>query len=146
MNTITDAASEICQWPGFEGSLIRFAQELVLRRVGWTTIQLIVDYLHQFEDRDETFSTDLQATVQATRLAYKSETVVNEAAACASEIHSWRGRAAHDLLVATEQLVRAAQLLLNAEDDMAYIQEKIRSASDRIASANQEGLLKKSSQ
>jgi hypothetical protein len=45
MNTITDAASEICQWPGFQGSLTRLAQELVLQRVSWTTIQLIVDYL-----------------------------------------------------------------------------------------------------
>lgn len=112
MNMITDAASEICQWPGFQGSLPRLVQELVLQRVSWATIQLIADYLHRFEAPRETWSADLLTTIQVTHFILRAHPVLQEAVASASEIHSWQGRAAHDLLVAAEQLIRASQLLL----------------------------------
>jgi hypothetical protein len=138
MNTVTDAASEICQWRGFQGSLIRLGQELVLHRVSWATTQLIVDYLHRFEMSEETYSVDLHATVQAMHFILKAQPVLQEAAASACDIHSSRGRAAHDLLVAAEQLTRAAQLLLSGEGDLSYMSEKIMCATERIALAQSE--------
>lgn len=138
MNAITDAASEICHWPGFEGSLTHLAQELALHGTGWATIQLIVDYLQRFEEPQETYSADLKATIQVTQFILKVHPVLQEAAASAGDIHSSRGRSAHDLLVAAEQVTRAAQLLLNGEDDMSYISGKIIQATDHITSAWQE--------
>ena len=138
MNTITDVASEICQWPGFQGSLPRLAQDIVLHRVSWATIQLIVDYLHRFEALGETWSADLLTTTQVTQFVLKAQPVLQEAAASAGDIHTSRGRAAHELLVAAEQLTRAAHLLLNGESELSYVLEKITHATDRIASALQE--------
>ena len=142
MNTITDAASEVCQWPGFEGSLARLAQELVLQRVSWETTQLIGDYLHRFEEPQETYSLDLHVTVQAMHFIIKAQPVLQEASASAGDIHTSRGRAAHDLLVASEQLMRAAHLLLSEEEDLSYITEKITHATERVMSAHQEEALK----
>lgn len=142
MNLITDATSEICQWPGFEGQWMRLAQELVLQRISWTTIQLIVDYLYRFEAPGETWSADLHAVIQVMYFILKAQPVLQEASACASEIHTARGRAAHNLVVAAEQLTRAAQLLLAGEGDMSYISEKITHATENVTSALQEESLK----
>ena len=142
MNTITDSASEICQWPGFQGSLPRLAQKLVLQRVSWATIQLIVEYLQRFEAPEETYSADLLVTIRATQFIVKAQPVLQEAAVSAGDIHTSRGRAAHDLLVASEQLTRAAQLLLGGEVDLSYISEKITNATDHVVSALREEPLK----
>lgn len=143
MNAVTDAASEICHWPGFEGSLLRLAQELLIQRVSWTSVQLIADYLHRFEMPGEMGSADLKVTVQVLRYILKAQPVLLEAGASAGDIHSSRGRTAHSLLVAAEQLTRAAQLLLSGEGDLFYITEKITHATDRIASIWQEEPLKR---
>ncbi len=142
MNTITDAASEICQWPGFQESLPRLAQELVLQRVSWATTQLIVEYLHRFEASQETYSADLHVMLQTIHFIVKAQPVLQESAASAGDIHTSRGRAAHELLVAADHLTRAAYLLLSGEGDLSYITEKITHATERVASALQEKSLK----
>lgn len=138
MNSITDAASEICQWPGFENKLIPLARELVLQQVSWVTIQLILEYLHRFEDAGDTGSADLCATVQVMQFILKAQPVLQEAAASAGDIHTSRGRAAHALLVAAEQLARTANLLVSGEGDPSYISEKIIHAVGCITSSQQE--------
>jgi hypothetical protein len=122
--------------------LIRLAQDLVLQRMGWTTIELIGGYLQRFEEPEDTWSADLLATAQVTQFILKSQPVLHEAAASAGDIHTSRGRAAHDLLVAAGQLMRAAHLILSGEGDPSYIAEKIRQAAERIASAQQEDPVK----
>jgi hypothetical protein len=62
----------------------------------------------------------------------KAQPVLQEAAASAGDIHTSRGRAAHDLLIAAEQL------LLSGEGDLFYISEKVAHATAHLASALQE--------
>ena len=110
--------------------------------MSWTTTQLVVDYLHRFEESQETYSVDLRATIQATSFILKVQSVLQEAAASASDIHTSKGRAAHHLLVAAEQLSWAAHLMLGGESDLFYIWEKITHATDCVYAVRRETLFK----
>ena len=128
----------ICNWPGFEGRLLRLAREAAAHRLSENTLNAMCDHLKRFENAGETYADDFRATTLALSHAGAAQPEVLEAARCASEIHSWQGRAAHDLLVAAEELTRAADILLSG-DDPFYMREKVNRAVERIVSAMQEG-------
>lgn len=138
MNLVIDAASEICGWPGFEGRLLRLAREAAVHRLSENTLNAIRDHLKRFEQVGDTRADDFRAVALALQRAGVTQPGVLEAARCTSEIHSWQGRAAHNLLVAAEGLIRAAEILL-LEDDVFYAREKVQGAVERVVSALKEG-------
>ena len=138
MNLVIDAASDICGWPGFEGRLLRLAREAAAHHLSENTLNAMCDHLKRFENAGESYADDFRATTLALLHAGVAQPEVLEAARCASEIHSWQGRSAHDLLVAAEQLARAADILLSG-DDPFYMREKVNRAVERIVSGLQEG-------
>jgi len=138
MNLVIDAASELCGWPGFEGRLLRLTREAAAHRLSENTLNAIRDHLKRFEEAGDTRADDFRSVAMALQRAGSVQPDILKAARCASEIHSWRGRAAHDLLVAAEGLVRAAEILL-LEDDAFYAREKVQRAVERVVSALKEG-------
>ena len=138
MNLVIDAASDICGWPGFEGRLLCLARAAAVHRLSENTLNVMRDHLKRFEDTGDTYADDFRATTLALLHAGAAQPEVLESARCASGIHSWQGRAAHDLLVAAEELTRAAEILLSGGDPF-YMREKANRAVERIVSAMQEG-------
>jgi len=82
---------------------------------------------------------DFQATAKALLRGYASFDSLHSAATAANGIHSWQGRVAYDLLVASDYLTQTAIQLLS-DGNLFYIREKLQQGIRRITGALHEGL------
>lgn len=140
MNAVTDAASEICDWPGFEGGIQRLLSEVLRHPLSDETLDLIVVHLKRFQNIDNTYAEDFRSTVKAMRHLHQAQPQLLDATGAASDIHNWQGRSAHDLLASAHFMTEAADLLLQHHTDTAYIAEKLQKGLNRLNGALEEGM------
>lgn len=139
-NLVIDTALQISGSQAHAGAHIRLAIYCASHAITAATIRAIAEYLYRFEPPWETTAIDFEATAKALLAAHAARYPLRDAVALTSDIHSWQGRMAHELLAASDYLLLAATHSL-AQGDPAYIHEKLSFALNRVTLALYEGIL-----
>jgi hypothetical protein len=139
-NLVIDTALQVCGSRAQAGAHIRLAIYCASHAISPATIRAIAEYLYRFEPPWETTTVDFEATAKALLAARAAHYDLRDAVTLTSDIHSWQGRMAHELLAASDYLLLAATHSL-AHGDPAYIHEKLSFALNRVTLALYEGIL-----
>lgn len=138
MNVITDTAISLCQHSHYTDAWLRLATFCGQNAISIPTIDAIYNYLLIYQQSGDNRAEDFELTAKALLKSYEAMDTLKAAVSCANGVHGWRGRAAYDLLAASDFLVQAAvQLLMHGNE--AYIREKLQSGLQRITGALHEG-------
>lgn len=139
MNTITDAALALCGDAHRSDAPQRLAVLCGQDGISPEAVDAVARYLTRFEPPWNTRVADFAATAKALLIGYSVREALRNAAAHANGIHAWRGRAAYELLSASDALTQAALQLLQRGED-TYIREKLQNGLSRITWALYEGV------
>jgi hypothetical protein len=139
-NLVIDTALEVCGSQAHTGAHIRLAIYCASHAITPATIHAIAEYLYRFEPPWETTAIDFEATAKALLSARAARYHLRDAVTLTSDIHSWQGRMAHELVAASDYLLLAATHSL-AQGDPMYIHEKLGFALNRVTLALYEGIL-----
>ena len=138
MNVITDTALSLCQHSHYADAWLRLATFCGQNSISIPTIDAIYNYLLIYQQVGDTRAEDFELTAKTLLKSYEAMDTLKATVSCANGVHGWRGRAAYDLLAASDFLVQAAvQLLMHGNE--FYIREKLQSGLQRITGALYEG-------
>ncbi len=139
-NLVIDTALEVCGSQAHAGAHIRLAIYCASHAITPPTTRAIAEYLYRFEPPWESTAIDFEATAKALLSARAARYHLRDAVTLTSDIHSWQGRMAHELLAASDYLLLAATHSL-AQGDPTYTHEKLSFALNRVTLALYEGIL-----
>ena len=139
LNLLIDACLGLCGSPTHVDAPHLLAVFCGQNDVSIPTIDAIQRYLRIFEQPSDTRADDFECSAKALLKAYSGKDDLSASASCANGIHSWQGRMAYELLVATDYLTQASvQLLLHGSE--SYIREKLQHGLRRLTGALYEGV------
>ena len=141
MNLITNAALQISGHPHYEEACLKLAIFCSQNKISVTIIDRIADFLRGFQINSDTIIDNFEATAKAILRSYVGYDTLHSAATMANGIHSWQGRVAYHILVATEYLTQAAIHLL-MHGNSSYIHEKLGHGIRHLGYAFREGISK----
>ena len=138
LNLLIDTTLELCGSVPHAGSWHRFAVYCGQNSILKFTVDAVVHYLRSFAE-DDVRVDDFECTAKALLVAYSAQSDANYASAQANGIHSWQGRAAYELLVASDYFIQASNQLLSYGNP-TYTREKLQAGLGRVTSALYEGV------
>lgn len=138
LNLLIDTCLEVCGSVPHAESWHRFAVYCGQNSILKFTVDAVVRYLRHFAE-DDVRVDDFECTAKALLVAYSAQSDANHASTQANGIHTWQGRAAYDLFVASDYFIQVAIQLL-AHGDPIYTREKLQAGLGRITSALYEGV------
>ena len=138
-NLVTDAALGLCGHPSYSGGWRVLAMFCGQQRIPADVVDVLHTYLSLYAQNGDTAIDDFAATVKALTLSYTALDALQSAVPHANGIHGWQGRAAYQLLAASDYLVQAAIQLLGSGDN-AYISEKLHHGVQRLTGALHEAV------
>ena len=139
-NLVTDAALGIADHPHYLEAWLTLAVFCARNNVQVATINHISGYLKRFQIGWDQRADDFQAVAKSLRSSYIAGGALKSAIASASEVHSWQGRTAYDLLASADALILTATELLAHRDNDLYLAEKLGQGVQSLIYALREGL------
>ena len=139
-NLVTDAALGISDHPHYLEAWLTLAVFCARNNVQVATINHVSGYLKRFSIGWDQRADDFQAVAKSLRSSYVAGGVLKSAIASASEVHSWQGRTAYELLASAASLIQATSELLAHRASDLYLSEKLGQGIQSLIYALREGL------
>jgi hypothetical protein len=136
MNNLTDAALELSGYAKAEGKqrhlLISLFDVFHPNVELENAIELMSQFLAKFEGQDSTASSDFKYAAQTLAFIKRGRDTISKAQESSSMVHGAQGNATNDLVSAASNLLLLAQMIQFGEENIGYIDEKLRQAQEQL--------------